>query len=44
MAGNNETGVMHPLAAIGSIARERACLFHVDAAQAFGKAPLDVRP
>jgi cysteine desulfurase len=42
MAGNNETGVMHPLAAIGAIARERGCLLHVDAAQAFGKAPLDV--
>ncbi len=42
MAANNETGVLHPLAEIGRITRERGALFHVDAAQAFGKIPIDV--
>jgi cysteine desulfurase len=42
MAANNEIGVTQPLAEIGSIARARGALFHVDAAQAAGKIPLDV--
>jgi len=41
-AANNEIGVLHPLAEIGRRTRERGVLFHVDAAQAFGKIPLDV--
>jgi cysteine desulfurase len=44
MAVNNEIGVIQPLAEIGRIAREHGVLFHSDAAQAFGKIPLDVEP
>lgn len=42
MAVNNEIGVIQPLAEIGKIAREKGVFFHTDAAQAFGKIPLDV--
>jgi len=43
MAVNNETGVIQPIKEIGSIVRKhRGCYFHTDAAQAFGKIPLDV--
>ncbi len=42
MAVNNEIGVIQPLAEIGAICRERGVYFHTDAAQAFGKIPLDV--
>ncbi|MEE8371204.1 MAG: aminotransferase class V-fold PLP-dependent enzyme [Sphingomonadales bacterium] len=42
MAVNNEIGVIQPLAEIGALAREKGALFHSDAAQAFGKIPLDV--
>jgi cysteine desulfurase len=42
MAVNNEIGVIHPLAEIGNLCRERGVLFHTDAAQAAGKIPLDV--
>jgi cysteine desulfurase len=42
MAAHNEIGVIQPLADIGRICRERGVLFHTDAAQAFGKIPLDV--
>jgi cysteine desulfurase len=43
MAANNEIGVIQPLAAIGALCRERGVLFHTDAAQAAGRAPLPVR-
>lgn len=43
MAANNETGVLQPLAEIGALCHERGAWFHTDAAQAFGKIPLDVR-
>lgn len=42
MAVNNEIGVIQPLAEIGRLARERGAKFHVDAAQAAGKIPLNV--
>ncbi|WP_262691750.1 cysteine desulfurase family protein [Kordiimonas aestuarii] len=42
MAVNNEIGVIQDLVAIGRIAHEKGALFHTDAAQAFGKVPLDV--
>ena len=42
MAVNNEIGVIQPLAEIGKICRAHGVLFHTDAAQAFGKIPLDV--
>ncbi|MFC3050960.1 cysteine desulfurase family protein [Kordiimonas pumila] len=42
MAVNNEIGVIQPIAEIGRIAHAKGVLFHCDAAQAFGKIPLDV--
>lgn len=42
MAANNEIGVLQSLAEIGALTRDRGILFHADAAQAFGKIPLDV--
>ena len=42
MAANNEIGVVQPLAEIGKIARRAGAVFHVDAAQAVGKIPIDV--
>jgi cysteine desulfurase len=42
MAANNEIGVLQPLAEIASIVHERGGLLHSDAAQAFGKVPMDV--
>jgi len=43
MAVNNETGIIHPVAQIGAIARERGVFFHCDATQAAGKVPIDVK-
>ena len=42
MAVNNEIGVMQDLAGIGRRAHAVGAVFHVDAAQGFGKLPLDV--
>jgi len=42
MAVHNEIGVIQPIAEIGKMCRERGIFFHTDAAQAFGKIPLDV--
>lgn len=43
MYANNETGVIHPVAQIGEIAREKKVYFFCDATQAVGKIPVDVR-
>jgi len=42
MAANNEIGVLQPLSEIAAIVHERGALLHTDAAQAFGKVPVDV--
>ena len=42
MHGNNETGVLFPIAAIGRICREANVTFHTDAVQSFGRLSLDV--
>jgi cysteine desulfurase len=42
MAVNNEIGVVQDIAAIGEMTRERGIVFHVDAAQATGKLPIDL--
>lgn len=42
MAVNNELGVIQNLTEIGKITRAADVFFHTDAAQAFGKIPLDV--
>src|SRR5262249_41862214 len=42
MAAHNEIGIIQPLAEIGALCRSKGVLFHTDAAQAFGKIPLDV--
>lgn len=42
MAANNEIGTVQPLAEIGAVLRDSPALFHVDAAQAVGRIPLDV--
>jgi len=43
MYANNETGVIHPVAEIGKIARERKIYFFCDATQAAGKLSIDVQ-
>ena len=42
MYGNNEIGVLQPVAEIGAICRKHKVLFHTDAVQAVGKVPIDV--
>lgn len=42
MAVNNEIGVLQDLAAISRLAHAVGAVFHVDAAQGFGKVPIDV--
>lgn len=43
MLVNNEIGVIQDIAAIGEICRDKGILFHVDAAQATGKMPIDLQ-
>jgi len=42
MAVNNEIGIIQPLKEIGEICRANKVFFHTDAAQGFGKIPIDV--
>ncbi|RKN80547.1 cysteine desulfurase family protein [Paenibacillus ginsengarvi] len=42
MYANNEVGTIQPIESIGSLARERGILFHVDAVQALGLLPLQL--
>jgi cysteine desulfurase len=39
---NNEIGVIQPIDEIGEICRAKGIIFHVDAAQSTGKAPIDL--
>lgn len=39
---NNEIGTIQPIAQLGEFCRDRGVAFHVDAAQAVGKIPVDV--
>lgn len=39
---NNELGTINPINKIGELCAERGVLFHSDAAQSFGKIPVDV--
>ncbi len=43
MYANNETGVIFPIEQIGQIVKEYGALFHVDAVQAVGKIPLNMK-
>ncbi len=43
MYANNETGVIFPVEEIGQYLKEREILFHIDAVQAVGKIPIDVK-
>jgi len=43
MAANNETGVIFDTEAVGAIVKQTGAAFHVDAVQAAGKLPLDMK-
>jgi len=43
MHANNEVGTIEPIKEIGSICRKKGVYFHTDAAQSFGKIPIDVK-
>ncbi len=43
MLVNNELGTVNPIAEIAQVCRDNGCLLHVDAAQAVGKIPVDVK-
>ncbi|MEM2936134.1 MAG: cysteine desulfurase NifS [Candidatus Bathyarchaeia archaeon] len=40
---NNEIGTIQPIAEIGKLCHEYGAYFHTDAAQSFGKIPIDVK-
>ncbi len=43
MFANNEIGTIQPIKEIGEVCREKDILFHVDAVQAMGNVPIDVK-
>ncbi|MGB3518074.1 MAG: cysteine desulfurase NifS [Elainellaceae cyanobacterium] len=43
MYANNETGVIFPVEQVGAIAKYYGATFHVDAVQAVGKIPIDLK-
>jgi cysteine desulfurase len=43
MLANNETGALQPVGEVADIVHEAGGLLHVDAIQAFGKIPFDIR-
>ena len=43
MYANNETGVIFPIEEIGKLVKEYGAIFHVDAVQAVGKIPLNIK-
>jgi cysteine desulfurase len=43
MHANNEIGVIQDIKEIGKICREKGVYFHTDAAQSYGKVPIDVK-
>jgi cysteine desulfurase len=43
MHANNEVGTLQPIKEIAALARQRGVLVHTDAAQSFGKVPVDVK-
>lgn len=43
MAANNEIGTIEPIAEIGAVAKAHNVIFHVDAVQAVGHIPVDVK-
>jgi cysteine desulfurase len=43
MYGNNETGAIQPVREIGDLLREHSAVFHVDAVQAYGILPINVK-
>ncbi len=43
MYANNETGVIFPVEEIGAFLKEKEIPFHVDAVQAVGKIPIDIK-
>ncbi|MCQ8279298.1 aminotransferase class V-fold PLP-dependent enzyme [Acetobacteraceae bacterium KSS8] len=42
MLANNETGVLHPIAELAGLCRDRGALLHVDAVQAAGRVPVSL--
>ncbi len=43
MLANNEVGTLQPVSSIGNLCRQKGILLHVDAVQAAGHLPLDVK-
>ncbi|BAZ06532.1 cysteine desulfurase NifS [Calothrix sp. NIES-3974] len=43
MYANNETGTIFPIEEVGVLAKQKGALFHVDAVQAVGKIPLNMK-